>query len=79
MVAIVVIIFVFFIILGLVYLLACLYNKDSNILGGAILMLLTCIILLALFLISVHNRRQKNQTGMKFPNHLPASAQIILS
>ncbi|HBB37469.1 MAG: hypothetical protein UX02_C0001G0371 [Candidatus Moranbacteria bacterium GW2011_GWC1_45_18] len=56
MVALVVIIFVFFIILGLVYLLASLYNKDRNIVGGAILMLLSCVILLALFLISVYNR-----------------------
>lgn len=79
MVAIVVIIFVFFIILSLMYLLGWLYNPDNNILGGAILMLLTFIILLVLFLISVHNRQQKNKTGMKFPDHPTASAQIILS
>jgi len=39
-----------------VIILASLYNKDRNIVGGAILMLLSCVILLALFLISVYNR-----------------------
>lgn len=56
MVAFIVIVFVFFIILSLVYLLASLYNKDRNIVGGAVLMLLTCIILFILFLISVYSR-----------------------
>ncbi len=56
MVALVVIVFVFFIILSLVYLLASLYNKDRNIVGGAVLMLLTCVILLTLFLVSVYSR-----------------------
>ncbi len=70
MVVFIVIILVFFIILSLVYLLASLYNKDRNIVGGAVLMLLTMIIFLVLFLFSVHERRQKNQTGMNFPIHL---------
>jgi hypothetical protein len=47
---------VFFIIIGLAYLLASLYNPDPNIKGGAILMLATFTFFLILFLVSVYIR-----------------------
>lgn len=64
------VVFVFFFIIGLLYLLGWKYNPDSNILGGVVLMMLVLIVLIVLFLLAARDRRNESQNTAEIPGSL---------
>jgi NADH:ubiquinone oxidoreductase subunit H len=77
MTAFIVIIFVFFAIVSLLFLLGWHSHRDSNMLGGIILMVLALVIFIAILLMAAQNRQQENPSVRVLPGISPAPEKVI--
>lgn len=72
----IVIIFVFFAIVSLIFLLGWHSHRDSNFLGGIVLMVISIAVLVIILILAGNKYRRNHQTGSLFPTHIPSQERF---